>query len=85
MLPSPPSLTKTKRISMSKCVSFKWEYKVAGFLDEKALNNLGDIGWELVSVLTYSNGSARTMIFKRPVIERSDVVNDAFGLSEAKK
>lgn len=54
---------------MSKCVSFKWEYKVAGNLDEKALNNLGDIGWELVSVLAYSNGSAHTMIFKRPVIE----------------
>ena len=67
---------------MSKCVSFKWEYKVAGNLDEKALNNLGDIGWELVSVLAYSNGSAHTMIFKRLVIERSDVVNDAFGINK---
>ena len=61
-----------------------WEYKVTGSLDEKALNNLGNIGWELVSVLAYSNGSAHTMIFKRPIIEDSSVVNDAFGVSEAK-
>lgn len=65
---------------MSNRVSFKWEYKVTGSLDEKAMNNLGDLGWELVSVLTYSNGSIHTMIFKRRVVEDSCVVNDAFGI-----
>ena len=54
---------------MSKCVSSKWEYKVIDSLDEKVLNNLGDIGWELVSVVTYSNGWIHKVIFKRPVIE----------------
>lgn len=67
---------------MSKCVSSKWEYKVIDSLDEKVLNNLGDIGWELVSVVTYSNGWIHKVIFKRPVIERSDVVNDAFGINK---
>lgn len=30
----------------------KWEYKTIQYFDEKDLNELGDHGWELVTIIT---------------------------------
>ena len=47
----------------------KWEYKKVGVLDEKSMNALGRIGWELVAVIGDCNGSTHTMFFKRQIEE----------------
>lgn len=48
----------------------KWEYKVLASEDatpSKFLNELGADGWELVSVIQYSNCHSFRFYFKRPI------------------
>jgi hypothetical protein len=52
-----------------------WEYTVFGLLpsqseheDQEALNEVGEEGWELVSVIQQNDGS-RVVYLKRPVPE----------------
>ena len=63
---------------MADLIKLKWEYKVVGHISERDMNNLGQNGWELVNVTFYNNGTISEMIFKRPIIERTNVINDAF-------
>lgn len=63
---------------MSELIKLKWEYKVVGHISVRDMNNLGQDGWELVNFTFYNNGSICDMIFKRPIMERSDVVSDVF-------
>lgn len=66
---------------MAELINLKWEYKVVrriGQISERDINNLGQDGWELVTISFYNNGSICNMIFKRPIIERSGLINDAF-------
>lgn len=46
----------------------KWEYKKTGELNETAMNELGELGWELVAVIGLS-GLAATLFFKRQIKE----------------
>ncbi len=42
----------------------KWEYKIVARASEADINNLGEEGWELVSVM--ENLAYYTFVFKRP-------------------
>jgi hypothetical protein len=45
----------------------KWEYKTTDSLDEQSMNQLGNEGWELVSVTSENDWSQyRYLYFKRP-------------------
>ena len=75
------SLRKVSRniqFYMVEFIKLKWEYRVVGHISERDMNNLGQCGWELVNVTFYNNGTICDMIFKRPILERSEVINDAF-------
>lgn len=67
-----------RKLFMADLIRLKWEYKVVGRISERDMNNLGQDGWELVNVTFYNNGTICDMIFKRQIIERINVVNDAF-------
>ncbi|HMO80884.1 MAG TPA: hypothetical protein PKD24_08830 [Pyrinomonadaceae bacterium] len=55
----------------------KWEYKTADeLLDDKAMNELGEEGWELVAVgcATVYDAPHTSMHFKRQIVEEKPTI-----------
>jgi hypothetical protein len=65
-LPQPQSTAQEKAIDLGRV---KWEYKIEQRLESKELNELGQQGWDLVTVTPPgSGGQSRVFYLRRSVL-----------------